>query len=400
MSAKRPWLNRTVIGIGLTSFFSDLCHETATAILPLFLISLGSSAAALGMIEGVSDALASFAKWPGGWFSDRTGIRKPIGTVGYSLMAMAIGALGWAQSWVHVLLSRIVAWSARGVRTPIRDTLMTEAVEPAYYGRAFGVERTLDTLGAIVGPLIALWLLHWLPVRQIFLATLLPGFLAVAVFGILVQAKQAAPNHGLSFQGSWHGLPPTFKRYLIGVGIFGLGDFSHTLLILRAIQLLTPSTGAAVAAATAIGLYALHNTAYAAACFVSGHLGDRWEKRSVLAAGYLLSVLMCLGFLVPITALWQLCLLFAIGGIFVGVEETLEKAVAANLLPTQLRGSGFGIMATINGLGDFASSVIVGFLWQSVHPGLGFLYAATLSLIGSVIVWRARADGATHSQLS
>jgi len=396
MLAKRPWLSRTVIGIGLTSFFSDLCHETATAVLPLFLISLGSSAAALGMIEGCADALASFSKWPGGWFSDRTGIRKSIGVVGYSLMALATGALGWAQSWVHVFWDRVVAWSARGVRTPIRDTLMVESVEPIYYGRAFGIERTLDTLGAIAGPLAALWLTHWLPVRRIFLVTLGPGLIAVLTFGVLVRAKRAVPNRSLTLHGSWQGLPSVFKRYLIGVGLFGLGDFSHTLLILRATQLLTPARGAVAAGAIAIGLYALHNTAYAVACFTSGHLGDWLGKRGMLAAGYLLSVLMCVGFLAPTTALWFLGILFAIGGTFVGVEETLEKAVAADLLPAPLRGSGFGVMATINGLGDFASSMIVGVLWQSVHPGLGFLYAAILSVIGSIIVWRARADGATR----
>lgn len=391
---KRPWLNRTVIGIGLTSFFSDLCHETATAILPLFLVSLGSSAAALGLIEGVADALASFAKWPGGWLSDRTGSRKPIGLFGYGLMALATGAFAFAQSWVQVLWGRIVAWSARGLRTPVRDTLMTEAVEPAYYGRAFGVERTLDTLGAIAGPLLALVLLSRVPVRHIFLWTLIPGFLAVLTFGLLVVAKRAQPNHGLTLLGSWQGLPPPFKRYLVGVGMFGLGDFSHTLLILRAVQLLTSQHGAAAAGTIAVSLYALHNVAYAAACFVSGQLGDRWGKRRVLAFGYLLSAFMCLGFLTPLSALWHLGALFLVGGTFVGIEETLEKAVAADLLPAQLRGSGFGVLATVNGLGDFASSIIVGLLWETAHPGLGFVYSAILSIIGSAIVWRASRDRA------
>ncbi|PIQ82007.1 MAG: MFS transporter [Candidatus Omnitrophica bacterium CG11_big_fil_rev_8_21_14_0_20_64_10] len=325
---RRPWLNRTVIGIGLASFFSDLSHETATAVLPLFLASMGSSAAALGMIEGISDALSSFAKWPGGWFADRTGIRKPIGVLGYSLTTLATGSFAWARSWTHVLAGRVIAWSGRGIRTPVRDTLMSEAVEPAHYGRAFGVERTLDTLGAIAGPLLALWFLRWFPVRQIFLWTLIPGLLAVATFGLLVQAKRAAPNHGLTFHGSWKGLPLPFKRYLVGVGLFGLGDFAHTLLILRAVQMLTPGRGVVAAGMIGVGLYALHNAAYATACFVSGQLGDRWGKRRILALGYLLSAGMCVGFLLPLAALWHLAALFLVGGAFVGVEETLEKAVA------------------------------------------------------------------------
>ena len=206
----------------------------------------------------------------------------------------------------------------------------------------------------------------------------------------LVKAKRAQPNHGLTLHGSWQQLPPAFKRYLIGVGFFGLGDFAHTLLILRATQLLIPVHGAVTASAMAIGLYALHNTAYALACFVSGHMGDWWGKRRVLALGYLLSALMCVGFLTPISAWWHFVALFLIGGTFVGVEETLEKAVAAELLPPALRGSGFGVLATVNGLGDFASSIIVGVLWQTIHPGLGFIYAALLSVGGSAIVWRTK----------
>ena len=219
--------------------------------------------------------------------------------------------------------------------------------------------------------------------------TLLPGLLAVATFWLLVKAKRVQPNQGLTLRGSWRGLPASFKRYLVGVGLFGLGDFAHTLLILRTIQLLTPSRGAVIAGAIAIALYALHNTAYALACFVSGHLGDRWGKRRILTFGYLLSALMCVGFLAPVTAVWYFGMLFLVGGAFVGVEETLERAVAADFLQPELRGSGFGVLATVNGLGDFASSIIVGFLWQSIHPGFGFIYAAILSVIGSLMMWRS-----------
>jgi len=378
--------NRTVIGIGLTSFLSDLCHEMATALLPVFLVSLGASAAVLGVIEGVSDALSSFAKWPGGWFADRTGIRKPIGMIGYGLTTLAIGSFAWARSWVDVLVGRTIAWIGRGIRTPVRDTLMAESVEPSWYGRAFGFERTLDTLGAIAGPLVALWLVRWIPIRRIFLITLIPGLLAVVTFGLAVCAKRAIPNRSLTLHGSWKGLPATFKRYLVAVGVFGFGDFAHTLLVLHAVQLLTPHWGAAYAGAMGVGLYGLHNMAYAVSCLASGYLADAKDKGRVLAVGYLSSAVMCIGFLMPIVTPWYLGILFIIGGAFVGVEETLEKAVAADLLPAQLRGSGFGILATVNGVGDFASSVIVGLLWQAFHPSLGFLLSGILSVIGAWLI--------------
>src|SRR6266852_4038371 len=156
---KRPWLNRTVLGIGLASLFSDWSHEMATTVMPTLLATMGAAAAWLGIIEGVSDGLSSFAKMGSGYFTDQMRRRKPIAVVGYLVTATGTACIGLAtQAW-HILLCRAGAWLGRGVRTPARKALLAAAVTPETYGRAFGLERAMDTCGAIVGPATATMLL-------------------------------------------------------------------------------------------------------------------------------------------------------------------------------------------------------------------------------------------------
>src|SRR5438552_3006925 len=154
------WLNQTVLGIGLASLFSDWSHEIATTVLPAFLATMGVAAAWLGIIEGVSDGLSSFAKMASGYYTDKLQRRKPIAVAGYVVTALGTAAFGLATGAWHVLLARAFAWLGRGVRTPVRKALLASAVTPETYGRAFGFERMMDTLGAIVGPGIAFLLLN------------------------------------------------------------------------------------------------------------------------------------------------------------------------------------------------------------------------------------------------
>lgn len=182
-SERRPrWLNGTVLGIGLASLFSDWSHEIATKVMPAFLATMGVAAAWLGIIEGVSDGLSSFAKMASGHYMDKLPRRKPIAVTGYLVTALGTAAFGLATSAWHVLLARATAWFGRGVRTPVRKALLAGSVTPETYGRAFGFERMMDTLGAIVGPASAFFLLsavnHHYP--TLFALTLIPGLLAVA----------------------------------------------------------------------------------------------------------------------------------------------------------------------------------------------------------------------------
>ncbi|HPA19558.1 MAG TPA: MFS transporter [Verrucomicrobiae bacterium] len=382
------WLNRTVVGIGLASLFSDWSHEIATVAMPAFLATMGVAAAWLGLIEGVSDGLSSFAKMASGYYTDRFRRRKPIAVAGYVVTALGTAAFGLASAAWHVLLARSVAWLGRGVRTPVRKALLAAAVTPDTYGRAFGFERMMDTLGAILGPASAMFLLaafdHHYP--TLFAWTLVPGLLAAALIALAVVEKERRPVEHISFGDSLRALPPPFRKFLLAVGLFGAGDFSHTLLILLAAQRLAPALGAAGAASMAAALYLLHNALYSAFAFVAGWLADRFDKRRLLAGGYALAAVMALAIIALPPGAWALVVVFALGGIYVAIEETLEDSLCAELVDEAHHGMAFGALATVNGAGDFLSSAVVGLLWTVSGTTAAFGYSAILFVAGAYLV--------------
>jgi MFS family permease len=385
--AKR-WLTRGVLGIGLASLFSDWGHEAATAILPAFLASLGAPAFALGVIEGVSDGLSSFAKLAGGWIADRPRWRKPTGIVGYLATGLSTFAYAFAQSWPAILVMRALGWTGRGSRGPSRDTLLADAVAPEQQGRAFGFERAMDTVGAVLGPLCATALIGMLGVRGVLKWTLVPGLAAAVAFAFLVPAaKRADGQVAQSFASSLGQMPKTYWHFLAGVFAHGLGDFAPTLLILRASQILTPQLGVARAATVAVALYTFHNLVNAAASYPAGALGDRIGKRGLLALGYLTGAATYAGFIFATPTIAVLVILFGLEGVHGAMQQSLEKSMAAELLPAKARGSGFGVLATVNGIGDLVSSIAVGVLWSSVSPNAGFLYAGLFALAGALLIY-------------
>jgi MFS family permease len=385
------WLNRTVLGIGLASLFSDWSHEIATTLLPTFLATMGVAAAWLGLIEGVSDGLSSFAKITSGYYTDRLRRRKPIAVIGYLLTALATAAFGLATNAWHVLLARAVAWLGRGVRTPVRKALLAGAVTRETYGRAFGFERMMDTLGAIIGPATAFLLLQLVnhDYERLFALTLIPGLIAAALVAIVVKEKERPLMPHVGFGESLRALPARFRRFLVAVGLFGMGDFAHTMLILLAMQKLTPVFGVAEAASLAAGLYILHNVLYAGFSMLAGWLADRFDKGRLLATGYFAACIMALAVILLPANIWTLAAIFAIGGIYVAMEETLEDSFCAELVDQAHHGIAFGTLATVNGAGDFASSLLVGLLWATCGTSAAFGYSAVLFLCGGVMVLRA-----------
>jgi MFS family permease len=385
------WLTPGVLGIGLASLFSDWGHEAATSLLPAFLATLGAPAVALGIIEGISDGLSSFAKLAGGWIADRPAWRKPNGIVGYSATAVTTFGYAFAHSWPAILLLRALGWMGRGSRGPSRDALLADSVDPAQVGRAFGFERAMDTFGAVLGPLCAALLVGALGIRTTIRWTLLPGLTAALAFAFLVPAgKRNGAHRAPSFISSFSQLPKNYWRLLTGIFAHGIGAFAPTLLILRATQALTPSHGAARAAALSVALYTFHNFMSAAVSYPAGALGDRIGKRNLLALGYAVGTLAYLGFIVAPPALATFAILFGVAGIHDAFQQSLEKSAASDILPGAIRGSGFGVLATANGIGDLVSSVVVGALWSTVGPAAGFAYAAIFSALGALLVLRAR----------
>ena len=360
--------------------------------MPAFLATLGASAAWLGLIEGVSDGLSSFAKMGSGFYTDKLQRRKPIAVAGYLVTALGTASFGLATAAWHVMLARSAAWFGRGVRTPVRKALLAAAVDRSAYGRAFGFERMMDTIGAIVGPATAFFLLGILHQHysSLFACTLIPGLLAAALLAFVVKEQERKPVKYISFGERLRTMPAAYRKFLAAAGLFGAGGFAHSMLILLAAQKLTPRYGAGRATSFAVALYVLHNVFYAAFNYFGGWLADRCVKKWLLAAGYLLGALMagCI-IILPGTA-WSLALVFALGGMSVALEETLEDSFCAELVEEEQHGMAFGVLATVNGVGDTISSIIVGALWAIYGPSVAFSYSAVLSIAGAWLVTRIR----------
>jgi len=391
--APKRWLNRNILGMGLASLFSDMNHEMASAILPVFLSSvLGAPAFALGVIEGVADGVSTLFELSSGWYSDRIGKRKGLAALGYFVTAFSKATFALATNWWHVLFGRTAGWIGWAIRSPVRDALLTESTTLATVGRAFALHRTLDTLGAILGPLIAMLLMARVSLRAIFLVSLIPGLCAFLSIVFLVREQPRQPNLSHPWP-SLKALPRDFLKFLLPVGLFGISNFAPTLLILRAQDLLTPPLGAAIAGAFAVGLYTFSNVAYALVAYPIGVLSDRISKRAILSAGFALFGLLCLGFVFGDGQKWMLILVFALSGVYTAIIESSQPALASTLISEHQHGTGFGLMSTVDGVGDFLSSVTMGVLWTAVSPNAGFAAAGILALVSALLLAWMRFPG-------
>jgi len=390
----RRWLTRGVRSVGLASFFSDSGHEIATSILPSFVThTLHSSAGALGLIEGLSDALTGLAKLIGGPLANDEGRRLRLATGGYLVTAAATGAIGLATTIWQAGLLRALAWTARGARSPARDSMLATLAPPDAYGRAFGLERAGDNLGAVAGPLLAAGLVAWIGIRPAIYFAAIPGvFAAVA---ITVAAKEARAMHDpirRRFALELGGLRRAgLARPLLPIALFEVGNCATTLLILRATDLLHHhGRTAATATALAVLLYAGHNASASAFSLGGGHWIDRTGPRSVFATGAALFALAYAGFAVGVRAWPALLGFFLLAGGGIGLAETAESALVARLLPDDLRGSGFGVLGGLQSFGDFASSAAVGLIWTVVSPTAAFAYAAAWMVLAAVTALRTQ----------
>lgn len=395
------WLNRNVWGMTLTSLLSDACYEMVLAVLPGFLPIIHVAAAALGWIEGASDAFSSFLKLFAGWYSDKIGQRKRLIVLGYLFTGTGLSIFSIAGSWIPILAGRMVSWFGKGIRGSLRDAMLSESVDPDVRGRVFGFHRAGDTLGAIIGPLAGIALLAWLPktapdvpFRTIFLLSLIPGLAAPVIFALLVRETRRQAKPDMKLIASIRQLPPRFRSFLLAVGVFGSGDFSPTLLTLAAATLLRSAHGPVRAAQLAAVLYVIRNIVYASASFPIGWLSDRTPKPPLLAAGYF-----CAALTAGLTA-WlftrgaagfpMLAVVFVISGIFAAAQDTLEGAIPPDITSPDIRGTVYGTLGAVNGAGDLIASGMVGTLWTAVSPVAAFSAAGLLMLVGSAFVARLR----------
>ena len=400
----KGWLNSTVAGAGLTSALGDFCYETTTVILPGFLAVLGIPAAVLGTIEGIADAVASFTAMASGYIAAKLGHRKFLVLVGYGLTPLGQVLIAMSAGWPLLLSGRVVSWFGKGLRGPLRDAIVVQSISSETRGRAFGFHRAMDTVGAVLGPLLGVALLDWAqawypgnaaePFRLVLWLSVIPGVLAVLSFLLLVKDPEQTPNPALKFFNVLRGLPARFKRYLGAVGLFGIGDFSHSLLILAATQLLTASMGVVHAAQVAGLLYVGRNIVQAVVSYPVGVLADRFRSLPVLVAGYALgalsAILTALAFWFRLDSIVFLGLIFLVGGIYIAVQEALESTVTADMVSADTLAISYGALGTVNGTAKFISSTAVGVLWTAISPEFSFGLAAALMAAGTVALARLR----------
>jgi len=377
---KKKWLTPGISGIGLASFFSDSSHEIVTSVLPSFITStLHASAGVLGLIEGLSDALTGVMKLVGGPLSNDANRRGKLASGGYLGTAIATSAIGLATTVWQAGILRAIAWTSRGLRSPARDAMLASLAEKENYGKAYGIERAGDNLGAVVGPLLASLLVAQVGVRHAMFFSIIPGMLAAVA--ILVAAKEARKyaspiKRRISIEFGAIKNAGLIKP-LLPVAFFELGNIATTLLILRATQLLHADGRSLTAAASlAIIIYAAHNAFAAVVALAGGHWIDKAGPRVVFGTGAFLYILAYLGFAASFSSWVWLLVAFILAGSAIGLSETAESTLVARILPDHLRGSGFGLLGGVQSFGDFASTAVVGLLYTVVSPTAGFIYAA------------------------
>jgi MFS family permease len=389
-SSQDRWLTPGVSAVAATSFFSDSGHEVTTSVLPAFLTgTLGASAAALGVIDGISDALIGVMKLIGGPLANDPQRRARTASGGYLGTAVATGAIGAAVTVWQVGALRAIAWMSRGLRSPARDAMLASLSPKAAHGRAFGLERAGDNLGAVAGPLLAAALVAWIGVRPTLYLAAIPGVIA-AVTIVLAARESRRTVH------TQRGPAPRrlelralrdagMLRALAPVLLFEFGNLAATLLILRATELLnSPHRSMTAATSLAVLIYAGHNMIATLASLLAGRWYDRAGPRVVFATGAAIYVMAYGAFAAGSHSPVVLALAFAAAGAGIGLAEPTESAVVAQLVPDRLRGSGFGVLGVVQAAGDVAATVVAGFLYTLASPSVAFGYAAVWMLAATI----------------
>ncbi len=374
-----------VIALGVVSLLTDFSSEMIYPLLPLFLTRvLGAGPAFVGLIEGIAESTASFLKLVSGWLSDRWRRRKGLVVGGYALSSCARPLVAAAMAPWHVLAIRFVDRVGKGVRTSPRDALLADSTDPSHRGRAFGFQRAMDHLGAAIGPLVASGLLYGLgwDLRAVFWAAAVPALLSILVLGVGVTEVPPRPRGPVeapepALQATFL-FPPQFRRYLLVVVLFTLGNSSDAFLLLRAQEV-------GVGAGALPLLWAALHVVKSATSTPLGGLSDRWGRRRVIRLGWFLYGAVYVGLAVapgPI-ALWGLVLAY---GVYYGLTEGVERALVADLVPSEARSTAYGWFHTAVGLAALPASLVAGVLWQARGPAWAFGFGAALALAAAAML--------------
>ena len=371
------------------SFLTDTASEAIYPLLPVYLTErLRTSVVSLGLIEGVAEATTSVLRIVSGWLADRTGRRRALIIAGYTVSSLTKPLIGIAASWLQVLALRGADRFGRGIRGAPRDALLAGLASADERGRVFGFHRAMDHAGAIAGPLLAsLFLFIW-PDRYptLFLLTAIPGALVVILVlrvreiagGSNVDATVTAERNPSTVARS-DTLPPLFRRYLIVLLIFTLGNSTDVFLLLRLSHL-------GVATVWLPMLWAALHAIKAGASLGGGRAADRFGRSQTIAAGWVIYAIVYAGFAVA-DRMEAVVALFLVYGLYFGLAEAAEKALVADLAPVALRGRAFGWYAAATGIGSLAASLLFGMLWRAFGAAVAFTFGAVAALVASVLLF-------------
>lgn len=376
-------LGRNVLALASVSFLTDVASDMTYPLLPLFLATvLGASATAVGAIEGAAESTAALLKLFSGWLSDRVPRRKPLVLAGYGIASLIRPLIGFAQMASQVLAIRVIDRIGKGIRGAPRDALIADSVDPAIRGRAFGFHRAADHAGAVVGPLLAFALLRWggLEIRDVFLLTAIPGALAVAMvlFGVREMPREV-PAQSQDKSGKLDLRAPLGRRFwcfLAVLLVFTLGNSTDAFLLLRARDL-------GIDAALIPILWAVLHVVKALSSTPAGALSDRIGRKPLLVAGWLLYAGVYLALAYAETA-WHAWALFAVYGVYFGLTEGVEKALVADLVPADVRGTAFGWYNLAIGVGALPASLIFGLIWDGAGAPVAFGFGAAMALAAAI----------------
>ncbi|MFI5370577.1 MAG: MFS transporter [Candidatus Eisenbacteria bacterium] len=377
-------MHRNIVALGFTSLFTDVSTEMLIPVLPLFITAtLGASATGLGLIEGVAECVASLLRTASGWLSDRIGRRKPFLVLGYGLSGAAKAAIGLATTWPAVLALRAADRLGKGLRNPPRDALIADSVPPAALGRAFGLHRGMDTLGAAIGPLVSWWLLarwHALGVegyRRLFFVSAIPAALSLLVLLVFVRAPRHTPAPPRPLIGRTGALGGAFARFVAVDAVFQLGNSSNAFVLLR-------TQGAGWSASQVALIYVAYNIVLAALSWPFGSLSDRIGRRPLLLAGYLMYALTYGLFALHATR-GGVVVAFLLLAVQTALIDGQARSLVARLVPRETRATAFGVQATVVGLSLLPASLAAGWLWDHRGPRVALGVDAGLALLAAAL---------------
>ncbi len=374
-------LPSTVWLLGLVSFFNDSASELVYPLVPLYLASvLMAGPKALGIIEGVAEATGSLLKLFAGVMTDKLHSTKYWVVGGYSLAALGRPLLALASSWPVVLVLRFADRVGKGLRSSPRDAMLALSVHPERRGLAFGLHRSMDNAGAVVGPLFAAWMLsRGMPIRDILLWTLVPGVIAVILALSIREPRREALQQKPAFSWTLQGFPPVFKRYLLALALFTLGNSSNMFLLLRAKDMGLPEYQVPLLWALVAVTAMLFSTPLSA-------LSDRIGRTRLIGGGWAVYGLFYLFLGLNGHNLWLLWPLFTFYGLFMAATEGAEKALVADLAPKELLGTAYGWFNLIAGIMLLPASLIFGWIWQTLSPEMAFGFAAGCAILSAILL--------------